>query len=100
MSSKVISVEKAVALIPDDAHVAISSSSALGCPNSTMRAIGEAFEAKGHPRNLDLFLPIAAGDMYGVDGIDNVAKPGLISRVICGSYPSGPSSRTSPKIWQ
>ena len=100
MSSKVVSVEQAVALIPDDAHVAISSSSALGCPNFTMRAIGEAFEAKGHPRNLDLFLPIAAGDMYGVDGIDNVAKPGLISRVICGSYPSGPSSRTSPKIWQ
>lgn len=100
MSSKLLPVAEVVNLIPDGAKVAISSSSALGCPDFTLGAIGEAFEKTGRPRNLDLFLPIAAGDMYGVDGIDRVAKPGLISRVIAGSYPSGPSSRPSPKIWQ
>ena len=38
--------------------------------------------------------------MYGIDGIDHLAEPGLLKRVIAGSYPSGPSSMPSPKIWQ
>ena len=36
----------------------------------------------------------------GVRGIDHLAKPGLIARAICGSYPSGPSSSEPPMIWQ
>jgi acyl CoA:acetate/3-ketoacid CoA transferase len=100
MSSKIVSAAEAVALIPDGAVVAVNSSSGLNTPNAVLRAIGEAFESQGRPRNLHFFLPIAAGDMYGVDGIDHVAKPGLLARVIAGSYPSGPSNRESPKIWQ
>lgn len=100
MTNKVLSLADAVALIPDGASIAINSSSGLNTPDAVLRVIGEAFEATGHPRDLDLFLPIAAGDMYGIDGIDHVAKPGLLKRVIAGSYPSGPSSRQSPKIWQ
>jgi propionate CoA-transferase len=44
--------------------------------------------------------PIAAGDMYGVKGIDHIARPGLLRKVIAGSYPSGPSSAEPPLIWQ
>ena len=36
--------------------------------------------------------------MYGIDGIDHLTSPGQIKRVIAGSYPSGPSSATPPKI--
>ena len=38
--------------------------------------------------------------MYGIKGIDHIAQPGLLKRVIAGSYPSGPSSADPPKIWQ
>jgi len=31
-------------------------------------------------------LPIAAGDMYGIKGIDHLAERGLLDRVIAGSY--------------
>ena len=44
--------------------------------------------------------PIAAGDMYGVKGIDHIAKDGLLATVIAGSYPSGPSNLPMPEIWQ
>jgi acyl CoA:acetate/3-ketoacid CoA transferase len=44
--------------------------------------------------------PIAAGDMYGIKGIDHIAKDGLIKRVLAGSYPSGPSSKEMPEIWK
>lgn len=98
--SKVISLEQAAALIPSGATVTVSSSSGLGCPDAMLRAIGERFAATGEPRDLTTIHPIAAGDMYGIDGIDHLARPGLLKRVIAGSFPSGPSSMPSPRIWR
>jgi len=98
--TKFVSLEEAATLIPDGSIVAVSSSSALGCPDALLRAIGERFSATGTPHDLPTLHPIAAGDMYGVSGIDQIAYPGLLKRVIAGSYPSGPSSQSSPRIWQ
>lgn len=98
--AKFIDLHEAAALIPDGAVVSISSSSGLGCPDATLRAIGQRFEQEGRPRSLTTLHPIAAGDMYGILGIDYLARPGLLRRVIAGSYPSGPSSLPSPAIWQ
>ena len=38
--------------------------------------------------------------MYGIKGIDHLAKKGLLATVLAGSYPSGPSSMESPAIWK
>ena len=76
MASKIVSAEAAAALIPDGAVVTVSSSSGLGCPDAVLAAIGERFDAEGHPRNLTTLHPIAAGDMYGIKGIDHIAKDG------------------------
>ncbi|MFL5759347.1 MAG: acyl CoA:acetate/3-ketoacid CoA transferase [Thermomicrobiales bacterium] len=97
---KVLSFEEAAKLIPSGATVSVSSSSGLGCPDKMLKAIGARFDATGEPKQLTSIHPIAAGDMYGIDGIDHIAKDGLLERVIAGSLPSGPSSRPSPKIWQ
>lgn len=97
---KLTSLAAVAELIPDHAVVSVSSSSGLGCPDATLRAIGERFDNSGMPRNLTTIHPIAAGDMYGIDGIDHIAKAGLLKRVIAGSFPSGPSSRESPRIWR
>jgi propionate CoA-transferase len=97
---KVVSLEEAAALIPSGATVSVSSSSGLGCPDAILKAIGDRFERSAEPRNLTTLHPIAAGDMYGIDGIDHIARDGLLRRVIAGSLPSGPSNLPSPKIWQ
>ena len=97
---KQVSAAVAVARIPDGAVVTVSSSSALGCPDAVLKALGERFRAEGHPRSLTTLHPIAAGDMYGVKGIDHIAQDGLLARVIAGSYPSGPSSLPMPEIWR
>ncbi|MCC6315429.1 MAG: acyl CoA:acetate/3-ketoacid CoA transferase [Thermomicrobiales bacterium] len=97
---KSISLAEAARLIPDGAVVSVSSSSGLGCPDAMLRALGERFAAEGSPRGLTTIHPIAAGDMYGIVGIDHLARPGLLKRIVAGSYPSGPSSMPAPKIWQ
>lgn len=97
---KLVSAAEAAARIPDRAVVTVSSSSALGCPDLVLKAIGARFDAEGHPRGLTTLHPIAAGDMYGVKGMDHIAKDGLLSRVLAGSYPSGPSSLPMPEIWR
>ena len=98
--SKVLPASEAVARIPDDAIVSVSSSSSLGCPDAVLKAIGERFDTEGHPRNITSLHPIAAGDVYGVKGMDHIAKDGLLARVLAGSYPSGPSSVEMPEIWK
>ncbi|MDR3376574.1 MAG: acyl CoA:acetate/3-ketoacid CoA transferase [Ancalomicrobiaceae bacterium] len=98
--SKVLTAAEAARLIPDGAIVTVSSASALGCPDAMLAAIGARFDREGHPRNLTTLHPIAAGDMWGVKGIDHIAKPGCLAKVLAGSYPSGPSSAEPPAIWK
>ena len=98
--TRFVTLSEAAALIPDAATVAVNSSSGLLCPDALLRAVGERFAQCGHPQDLTTIHPIAAGDMYGIDGIDHIARPGLLARVIAGSLPSGPSSMESPAIWR
>lgn len=98
--NKHITPAEAAKLIPDGAVVSVSSSSGLGCPDLMLKAIGERFEASGHPRDLTTLHPIAAGDMSGIKGIDHIARKGLLKKIIGGSYPSGPSTAEPPLIWQ
>jgi propionate CoA-transferase len=96
----VISAWEAARKIPSGAVVSVSSSSGLGCPDAVLKGIGERFVAEGKPTGITTLHPIAAGDMFGIEGIDHLAQEGLLKRVIAGSYPSGPSSAPPPKIWQ
>ena len=98
--SKVVSSAQAAALINDGDVLTVSSSSGLGCPDATLAAIGARFVREGHPRDLTALHPIAAGDMYGIRGMDHLAQPGLLKKVLAGSYPSGPSSLPMPDIWR
>jgi acyl CoA:acetate/3-ketoacid CoA transferase len=98
--ARVLSADEAAALVADGAVLAISSSSGLNTPDRMLRAIGERFAREGRPRRLTTLHPIGTGDMYGIKGIDHLARPGLLARVIAGSYPSGPSALPSPEIWR
>lgn len=98
--NKSISAEQAAGLLRDGDTVSVSASSGLGCPDKLLAAIGERFAREGAPRDLTALHPIAAGDMYGIQGIDHLARPGLLARILAGSYPSGPSSLPMPAIWR
>lgn len=98
--SKTKSAREAANLIRDNDVIAINASSGLCCPDAVLQAIGARFDAERAPRNLTTVHPIAAGDFFGMKGVDHIAKPGLIECIVAGSYPSGPSSAVPPEIWQ
>ncbi|RXG93235.1 acyl CoA:acetate/3-ketoacid CoA transferase [Bradyrhizobium vignae] len=100
MKQKIITASEAAKLVGDGDVVCIGASAGLNCPDFVLAAIGERFRSEGHPRDLTVFSPIAAGDMYGIKGIDHLAQKGLLSTILAGSYPSGPSSLPSPAIWE
>lgn len=97
--TKQVTAASAVETIGDDAVIAVNSSSGLCCPDAVLKALGENFEDIGHPRDLTMIHPIAAGDMFGTPGVDHLAHDGMIRSIIGGSYPSGPSSAQPPRIW-
>jgi propionate CoA-transferase len=96
----VLSGAEAAQLIADFAVITISSSSGLGCPDAVLEAIGQRYAQTGSPANLTTLHPIAAGDMYGIKGIDHLCRPGQLRRVLAGSYPSGGSKLDPPLIRQ
>ena len=96
----IVSASEAVQHIPSNAIVAVNSSSGLCCPDAVLRALGERFDREASPQNLTMLHPIAAGDMFGIRGVEHIAKPGLMGRIVAGSYPSGPSTSEPPQIWR
>ena len=67
---RIVSAAEAVKAIPDDAVVAVNSSSGLNCPDAVLKALGERYDSEAHPRNLTMLHPIAAGDMFGIRGVE------------------------------
>ena len=97
-SVPVLTGPEAAQLISDSAVITISSSSGLGCPDAVLEAIGERYAETGSPADLTTLHPIAAGDMYGIKGIDHLSRHGQLRRVIAGSMPSGSSKLDPPLI--
>jgi len=96
----VLTGPEAARLIGDSNVITVSSSSGLGCPDAVLKAIGQRYAETGAPANLTTLHPIAAGDMYGIKGIDHLCRPGQLRRVLAGSYPSGGSKLDPPLIRQ
>ena len=96
----VLTGAEAARLIGDSDVITVSSSSGLGCPDAVLQEIGQRYAETGGPANLTTLHPIAAGDMYGIKGIDHLARPGQLRRVLAGSYPSGGSKLDPPLIRQ
>jgi propionate CoA-transferase len=80
--------------------VTVSSSSALGCPDAMLAAIGARFEAEGHPARPDHAAPDRGGRHVWREGDRPHREGRVLSTIIAGSYPSGPSSLPMPEIWR
>jgi len=99
-ASKVCDLDSAVALIGDRQSVACTGVLGWVTPDAVLRALAERFERTGSPRELDFFFPCATGDAMGIAGMDRVARPGLMRRIVSGSYinPRHPVTGSRPAL--
>lgn len=95
----ILTPEEAARLIPSGATVTVSSSAAQLVPDKVLGGIEARFLASGEPRDLTVVFPVAVGDSFGTIGLDHLAYPGLIRRLVGGSYVNGPTSKPPPKIY-
>ncbi|MGE5849765.1 MAG: CoA-transferase, partial [Candidatus Methylomirabilota bacterium] len=95
----ILTAEEAARQIPSGAVVTVSSSAAQLVPDKVLAGIEAQFLASGEPRDLTVVFPVAVGDSFGTIGLDHLAHPGLIKRLIGGSYVNAPASKPSPKIY-
>jgi len=95
----ILTAEEAARLVPTGATITISSSAAQIVPDKVLAGIEARFQATGEPKGLTVVFPLAVGDSFGTVGLDHLAYPGLIKRLIGGSYVNGPASRPAPKIY-
>jgi acyl CoA:acetate/3-ketoacid CoA transferase len=95
----ILTTDEAARLIPNGATVTISSSAAQLVPDKVLAGIEARFQAAGEPTDLTVVFPLAVGDSFGTIGLDRLAYPGLLKRLIGGSYVNGPASKPSPKIY-
>jgi propionate CoA-transferase len=84
--SKICDAAAAASVIRDRQSVASTGVIGWSTPDVVLRAIGERFEATGGPRDLTFFFPCATGDASGIPGMEHVARPGLLRRIVAGSF--------------
>ena len=85
MKNKIVSAAEAIAIIRDGDTIAFSGFVGTGTPDELILALEKRFLETGHPRDLTLVFAAAPGD--GKErGLNRLAHPGLVKRVVGGHW--------------
>lgn len=85
-SGKLCTAAEAAALIRDGDTVVSTGVIGWLVPDRLLAGIAEAFRAGHGARDLTFFFPVGVGDALEIGGMDRVAIPGLMRRIISGNY--------------
>ena len=85
MANKIVPARDAAALIHSGDTVTTSGFVGAGVPDGLLKALGDRFADEGHPRDLTLLFAAGQGDGKG-RGLDRLAAPGLVRRIIGGHW--------------
>ncbi len=90
MNLRVVSKEEAVNYIQDGDTVLIGGSGGgHAVPEFLIQALEKRYLEKGEPQGLTLLHPVGLGDGAGC-GVDHLAYPGLLKRIVAGAFVNSP----------
>jgi propionate CoA-transferase len=97
--SKICSPQQAVGLIRSGDTVASTGVIGWLTPDTLLQAIAAAHHER-NLRDLTFFFPVGTGDALGIPGMDAVAIPGLMKRIVSGNYinPVNPQTGQRPAL--
>ncbi|MGX7709162.1 acyl CoA:acetate/3-ketoacid CoA transferase [Methylobacterium sp. Gmos1] len=85
LKNKIVSADEAVAIVQDGDMIAVSGFVGIGTPDELILALARRFDESGAPGGLGLMFAAAPGD--GKErGLNRLAKPGLVRRVVGGHW--------------
>ncbi|QGY05136.1 acyl CoA:acetate/3-ketoacid CoA transferase [Methylobacterium mesophilicum SR1.6/6] len=85
LKNKIVSADEAVAILQDGDMVAVSGFVGIGTPDELILALARRFESGAGPHGLGLMFAAAPGD--GKErGLNRLAIPGLVKRVVGGHW--------------
>jgi propionate CoA-transferase len=97
-SSKIVTAREAVRLIRSRDTVAIGGFGGIGFAEAIIHELADFYHSKdnepgtlGKPRDLTLFFGVAQSHPFAGRGLDRIAEPGLIKRVIGGHFNFAPA---------
>ena len=98
--TKVCSFENAVSVIESGQTVACVGVIGWVTPDGTLAALARRFRETGSPRDLFFYFPCGTGDAQRIKGMDHIAIPGLLRRIVSGSYinPVDPQTGKRPEL--
>lgn len=85
MPNKIVPAADAAALIHSGDTITTSGFVGAGVPDGLLKALGDRFGAEGQPSDLTLLFAAGQGDGKG-RGLDRLAAPGLVRRIIGGHW--------------
>ena len=83
---KFLDADEAVKLILDGQTVGTSGFRFAASPEELFQSLGRRYQQEGHPRDLSLVFASAQGDSSRTSGLDHLAQPGMLRRVIGGFF--------------
>ena len=85
MAGKLVSMQDAALLVHPGDTITTSGFVGAGVPDGLLKALADRFAADGQPRDLTLIFAAGQGDGKG-RGLDRLAAPGLVRRIIGGHW--------------
>lgn len=92
--SKIVDLNQALSVIRDGDT--IGSVGVIGwlVPDHLLEGIAQNFLTKNGPGNLSFYFPVGVGDALDIKGMDHIAIPGLLKRVVGGNFINPLNPRT------